>query len=143
MNAQRGFTLIEVMVVVVIIAILAAVAYPSYQDYVIRSNRGAAESFMLEVASRQERYLLDARQYASGIGSGANELNITIPSTVSKNYTLATTDNGGTTPPTYTVTAAPTGTQATADAKCGTLGIDQTGTKTVTGSAGVAQCWQQ
>jgi len=139
MKTQKGFTLIELMVVVVVIAILAAVAYPSYRAYIVRSNRNAAQSFLLEVASRQERYLLDARQYAADIAT----LGATIPSTVSKNYTITTTDNGGTTPPTYAVTATPTGSQATDDAKCGALSIDQTGAKSVTGSAGATECWKQ
>jgi prepilin-type N-terminal cleavage/methylation domain-containing protein len=41
-NRQRGFTLIELMIVVAIVTILAAVGYPSYTDYIMRSHRQAA-----------------------------------------------------------------------------------------------------
>jgi len=133
-----GFTLIELMITVAIIAVLAAIGYPSYTRYIARANRSAAESFMLEVTSRQERYLLDARQYAADLAT----LGMTVPDTVSPNYTVSIT-NVTATPPGYVVQAAPIGGQAGNDANCGTLTIDGTGAKGASGPGGVANCWNR
>lgn len=137
-RGARGFTLMELMVTVVIVGILAAIAYPSYSRYVIRSNRSAAQSFILGIANQQEQFNLDARQYASSMTAlGAT----TIPAAVSNNYTVTLTANNAATPPTYTVTAAPIGTQLAGDTQCLNLTVDQTGTKGISGPGPLTSCW--
>jgi type IV pilus assembly protein PilE len=135
-RASAGFTIIEMLITVAVIAIVAAIGYPSYTKYLARGNRSAAESFMLEVASRQERYLVDARQYASDLTA----LGMSVPSSVSNNYTVTITDVASS-PASYTVKAVPTGGQATIDAACGTLTITAAGAKGATGTSGAASCW--
>lgn len=111
--AQRrnwgGFTLTELLTVVVIIGILAAVAYPSYQNYIIRANRSAAQQFMLDIANREEQYMLDARVYTATIGAGG--LALTTPAQLTSRYTFAVALNAGP-PPAYTITATAIGPQA-------------------------------
>lgn len=61
---QRGFTLMEVMIVVVIIGILSGVAFPAYKAYVDRAKRSEGKAFLMEIAARQERYYFDNNSYA-------------------------------------------------------------------------------
>ena len=133
----QGFTLIELMITVAIVAILAAVAYPSYTRYITRSNRTAAQGAMLELSNLQQRHLLDARSYAADLAA----LNWTVPANVQGNYTITTGPKTGTALPGFTITATPIGNQLAGDGACGTLGIDEAGVKSASGTSGVAGCW--
>ncbi|MEN8274846.1 pilin [Acinetobacter seifertii] len=69
MNAQKGFTLIELMIVVAIIGILAAIAIPAYQDYIVRSK--VTEG--LNLASSYKTVI------AENAGNGASSLVLGVP----------------------------------------------------------------
>lgn len=126
-DRSGGFTLIELMITVAIIAILAAVAYPSYQEYFRRANRVEAQSFLMDLAQRQQQFLMDARRYASSVA----DLNSTIPEHVAKFYTITEPFTVVVSPPSFTITAAPkAGTPQVSDLGGDALTIDQTGAKT-------------
>lgn len=132
-HRQSGFTLIEIMIVVAIIGILASIAYPSYQEYVLRGNRVEGMALLNDAAARQERYYAQNNTYADTVAK------LGIPARSNNGlYTLAISD---TTASTYTLTAAPGGAQVK-DTKCGTLGLNQAGTKTKTGTAALSDCWK-
>jgi len=72
-NIQKGFTLIELMIVVAIIGILAAVALPAYQDYTVR----ARVSELLLAASSARTAITESAQNLNGI-SGSVGKSLTI-----------------------------------------------------------------
>jgi len=72
MKHQKGFSLIELMIVVAVIGILAAVAYPAYQDYVIRSKRGDAMNALAAVRIAQEKYRANNTEFASALSALSN-----------------------------------------------------------------------
>lgn len=63
LSLNKGFSLIELIIVVAIIGILAAIAYPSYIDYVTKTKRTDAQSEMLLIAREMSNYKMVKNNY--------------------------------------------------------------------------------
>jgi len=133
-HKNRGFTLLEIMIVVAIIGVLAAVGYPSYQQSVKKAQCADGIDSLLSLSGRMEEFYNISDSY-NGATVGAS-------GTVGSNQTsegLYTLAVATATNFVYTLTATPN------DTTQKTLTLDSLGVKTESGGAatgGVAvSCW--
>jgi type IV pilus assembly protein PilE len=130
----RGVTIVELLIVMTIIGILTAIAFPSYEAYLKKGRRADAQTLMMDIATKEQQYLLDARTYTATIGAGGLGI-------ATSGWTCAATCTNlfytitvvpGAAPPTFTITAAVQGTQV----GDGNLTLDHQGNRTRDGKPG-------
>lgn len=142
---QKGFTLIELMVVMAIVAILAAVVYPSYQDSIIKTKRAEGRTALMEIMQQQERYYTQNNTYFTFTSTTAsNQFKwYSGDSAVASSYEIkAEACTGDVIANCLMLTAQPGTTNVNSsykDAKCGNLSLTSTGVKAASGTA--TNCW--
>lgn len=110
---DRGFTLIEMMIVVTIIGVLAAIAYPSYQRYVIKTKRTDMMTEMQNIASEIESRKLAQGSYSAISAGVKTDFATAYPRHDTKLYDVTITDP---LVAKWTITATPkTGSQMATD----------------------------
>ncbi len=130
---DRGFTLIEMMIVVVVVAVLAAIALPSFQGQIRKSRRAEAVSALSQIQQAQERFRANCPCYAHSItnatsttcpatcpGTGTDPgLGIAAVTGARYTYALTAPIAAG-----YTVTATPVaGSSQASDTGCTTISV--------------------
>ncbi|MEK6200366.1 MAG: prepilin-type N-terminal cleavage/methylation domain-containing protein [Psychrobacter sp.] len=135
-KTQRGFTLIEMMIVVAIIGILAAIAYPSYQQYIIKTERADMMTEMQNIASEIESRKLAQGSYSAISAGVKTDFATAYPRQGTQLYDVTITD------PLlakWTITASPkTGTQMASD---GNLSLNYQGVKCRGSICGTGEEW--
>ena len=129
---NKGFSLIELMIVLAIIGVLSAIAYSSYDSYMKKSRRSDAKIGLQRMADRQERFYLQNNTYTAdpaNVGGTATK----------ENYYALSIDSADINGFELTATAVPGGPQAkdntTEHGDCTVLQLTAAGAKTP------AACW--
>jgi type IV pilus assembly protein PilE len=146
-SGAKGFTLIELMVVIAIASILVAIATPSYTSYIRKSRRTEAKTALLDLASREERYMSTNNSYTN---TGANLGYTALPTTTGAGYYTMTVPapvaSTATAPASFTATATPVaGMGQDKDTSCVSFTVDSTGKQSSLNSAGTdstSTCWR-
>ncbi|GAB1256310.1 type IV pilin protein [Aurantivibrio plasticivorans] len=126
---NKGFTLIEMMIVVAIIAILASIGFPAYTNHIKKTRRADAQVSLQGLAQAMERHYTTNGTYAGAAGTtstpadtGAPRIfSATSPANGNTVFYNLTIDSAGAT--SYEILATPTGDQA----GDGVLGLRSTG----------------
>ena len=127
---NRGFTLIEIMIVIAIIGIVITIAAPSYTEYLKKGRRAEVVSLLSEQAQILERFYTKNNVYTgiTGLSTGNDFYTIT-PTIADQTFLLTATRKAGTT---------------MATDKCGDFTLTNTGVRSMnnaTTGLTTKDCW--
>jgi type IV pilus assembly protein PilE len=129
-RSNRGFTLIEIMIVIAIIGIVITIGYPSLTEYVKKGRRTEVAGLLSEQAQILERFYSKDNVYtnATGLSSGNDFYTIT-PTLTDQTFLLTATRKAGST---------------MASDKCGNFTLTNTGVRSMVNAASgltTKDCW--
>ena len=110
MKGNRGFSLLELMVVVAIIGILASLALPAYNDYVMRGRIAEAHGELAAMRAKLETYYMDNRTYVNACAANTvaplptgKYFNFSCPALTATAYTVQAVGTGTASGFTFTI----------------------------------------
>lgn len=145
-NKNRGFTLLELMIVVAVVAILASLAIYNYARFGFRSRRVDGQSLLMDIAAAEQRYYTNYNNYASSLtaapptGLGLVSVTSPKPDIHSSGYYSASI-NVAADGQSYTLTATPVSSTAQKNDQCKALTLTDKGVKSMTGDTSNGACW--
>ncbi len=138
-SSDNGFSLIELLIVIAIMGIMAAVAIPSYTDYMLKSRRVDATSFLTEVASEQVRFYSEYNRYTgkmSELGYGDEDT----ADSKEGHYTVSIVVPAD--GQSYTLTATPlAGSPQAKDDVCANISLTSSSQRSISGTGEADTCW--
>lgn len=127
---EFGFTMIELMVAVTLVTIVVSIAVPSYDNFIVRSNRSEGIQSLLSAAACQERLFIRNNSFDAAACGGESSNGYYLLSVSTSNANQS-----------FLISATPQDAQ-TKDS-CGVMTLDDRGVKTANAQTGdlARQCW--
>jgi type IV pilus assembly protein PilE len=136
---NKGFTLIELMIVIAILGVIAAIALPSFLEQIRKARRSDAKQALFDVAAKLEQYYQDNKGYPTASNMALLGYGGATFTSLEEYYTISFKVDPTVT--TYTIQAVPVvGKGQDEDAYCTSFTLTHLGEKTATGTLG-DNCW--